>query len=362
MFTSAIFLAGLAAAASSRQSKITIGENSVGQPSGVRGEIVAEQEEGKDIQFVIKLHGLAPDSEHAWQIYSNPVVNFDCSTAGNPFDPENKKTGVAGDLGNFKAGPRGNAEVKVSDPVASLFGEHAITDQSIVIHSKAEDPYNGNVEAGDEKLGGPRVACGNFKVTEVKANSAGPRKPDSCDGDQIQCVIEGDTLSKIAESHKLPLDKLVAANPQFSDNADLIFPGDKVCIPQACFPKRAPATCDGEILTKVKAGDTLFQLASANNLELDTIMEANPQLGPDFDLIFPGDQVCKPEGCPAFEPVEDNCKFSVVEEFDDAGETTAPSSDINEEDSGYSTAANLANSAESIAASVLVIIAAIFAF
>jgi hypothetical protein len=46
------------------------------------------------------------------------------------------------------------------------------------------------------------------------------------------------------------------------------------------------------ILTKVVGGDALFKLALANDLDLEDLIGANPQLGPDFDLIFPGDGVC----------------------------------------------------------------------
>jgi spore coat assembly protein SafA len=46
----------------------------------------------------------------------------------------------------------------------------------------------------------------------------------------VHTVIPGDTLWQIARDNNVSLDTLIAANPQI-DNPDLIFPGDKVTIP-----------------------------------------------------------------------------------------------------------------------------------
>jgi spore coat assembly protein SafA len=61
--------------------------------------------------------------------------------------------------------------------------------------------------------------------------SRGETTVPSSDGAQIHTVIEGDTLWQIAESNHVSLDALIAANPQFAANPDLIYPGQQVNIP-----------------------------------------------------------------------------------------------------------------------------------
>jgi hypothetical protein len=60
---------------------------------------------------------------------------------------------------------------------------------------------------------------------------------------------------------------------------------------------RLPAVCpSGEILTVVIAGDSLDEIAQANDYDLAILINANGQF-PDPDLIYPGDQVCIPADC-----------------------------------------------------------------
>jgi LysM repeat protein len=199
--------------------------------------------------------------------------------------------------------------------------------------------------------------------TETNTPPSGPRHPASCDGQEIHCVKSGDTLSKISDQYKLDLVKLEAANPQFEDNYDLIYPGDKVCIPESCYPSRKPAKCDGEILTKVVGGDTLFKLALANDLELQDLIDANSQLGPDYDLIFPGDQVCKPKDCGKWdvEAVHEEPTYEVVVEYTKDG-TADTGSDVDSEN-GYTTKSSfLTSSASSMVASIILVLGAVGMF
>jgi LysM domain len=53
-------------------------------------------------------------------------------------------------------------------------------------------------------------------------------------------VMPGDTLSRIAQAHGIPLQALLAANQQI-DNPDLIFVGQKISIPSAEEPTTTPA-------------------------------------------------------------------------------------------------------------------------
>jgi LysM repeat protein len=150
------------------------------------------------------------------------------------------------------------------------------------------------------------------------------RAPDSCDGGIIECVVEGETLSSIAQAYGLDLVQITDANPQFSSNFDLIFINERVCIPTICNPYREPARCVGDILTLVEFGDTLYDLAVAYNLKFTVLIAVNPHLGPNYDLIFAGDVICKPMSCPSFITAgEASNKFECVEEV--VANTTAPS-------------------------------------
>jgi LysM repeat protein len=230
-----------------------------------------------------------------------------------------------------------------------LYGDDAITTQSVVI-------------GGNSEL----LACGNYQVKETITHVSGPRAPASCDGQEIHCVKSGDTLSKISKQYKLDLPKLKAANPHFADNFDLIYPGDKVCIPEACYPSRKPAKCDGDLLTKVVGGDTLYKLALANDLELKDLIDANSQLGPDFDLIFPGDQVCKPKDCGTwdYDAEYEEPTYEIVIEYTQEGTAAEGSTgSIAGSDTGYSSVpSNLTSSASSMVASILLVLGAVAMF
>jgi len=57
----------------------------------------------------------------------------------------------------------------------------------------------------------------------------GSENPISCDG-ELYRVRMGDTLFEISRRKNVPLEKLIAANPQI-ENPDVIKPGQKICIP-----------------------------------------------------------------------------------------------------------------------------------
>ncbi|HEY8462908.1 MAG TPA: LysM peptidoglycan-binding domain-containing protein [Bacillota bacterium] len=107
-----------------------------------------------------------------------------------------------------------------------------------------------------------------------------------CPGGWIYRVVAGDTMYTIANRHGISLDALLQANPQISD-ANLIFPGQEICIPGA------PVPCPNGVHYTVMAGDTLFEIARRNNLPLSALIAANPQIT-DADRIFPGQVICIP--------------------------------------------------------------------
>ncbi|MGE5553761.1 MAG: LysM peptidoglycan-binding domain-containing protein [Betaproteobacteria bacterium] len=101
-------------------------------------------------------------------------------------------------------------------------------------------------------------------------------------------VQPGDTLSAIARRFGVSLAVLLAVNPEIAD-PDLIFPGQVVRIP-LMPPSRPPV---GRCLYVIQPGDTLSEIARRFGLDLDTLINANPQIT-NPDLIFPGQIIFVP--------------------------------------------------------------------
>lgn len=120
-----------------------------------------------------------------------------------------------------------------------------------------------------------------------------------CPNGTIYTVQPGDTIFSIAAKYGVTPDEILAANPEITD-PDLIFPDQEICIPDEF-------DCpDGTIYT-VKPGDTLSKIANENDLTLDELLEANPQIT-DPNQIFVGEKICIPK--PAFE-CEDGIEYII---------------------------------------------------
>lgn len=88
-------------------------------------------------------------------------------------------------------------------------------------------------------------------------------------------VMKGDTMWQIAMKHGIELNELLEANPQIS-NSSLIYPGQIINIP----------TNDTTSYTVTK-GDTMWHIAAKYGIGLSDLMAANPQVT-NSALIFPG--------------------------------------------------------------------------
>jgi LysM repeat protein len=89
---------------------------------------------------------------------------------------------------------------------------------------------------GIDTVGEYEQALSELPETNPPPDLAEPQPPTetsmpTSDGAKVHTVIEDDWLSKIAEDNDVSLDALLAANPQFAANPDLILPGQKVSIP-----------------------------------------------------------------------------------------------------------------------------------
>jgi LysM repeat protein len=123
--------------------------------------------------------------------------------------------------------------------------------------------------------------------------------------DAAHTVRSGETLSGIARAHGVPLQELLAANPQIR-NPDLIHPGQQVNLPQArarqpasaADPTNAAPATEGARTHTFQRGDAMGRIASQNGLSLDQLMGANPHIQ-DPRRVRPGTQVTIPNAAEA---------------------------------------------------------------
>ncbi len=104
---------------------------------------------------------------------------------------------------------------------------------------------------------------------------------------KIHIVKKGDTLFELSKKYNVSLQKLIEANPQIA-NPDQLHLGDKVKIPASAVKVDG----DGANIFKhiVKQGDSLWKLAKAWGLSLQSLVQANPQLS-DPNVLKVGEVV-----------------------------------------------------------------------
>lgn len=106
-------------------------------------------------------------------------------------------------------------------------------------------------------------------------------------------VKQGDSMSAIATAKGLTLSQLEAMNPQAghpAGNFGVIWPGDVLHLSQ---PANAP-TAGNPVYHTVVEGDSLSAIAEANSISLEQIEALNPNAGHpagNYGNIWPGDQV-----------------------------------------------------------------------
>lgn len=147
-------------------------------------------------------------------------------------------------------------------------------------------PAAGEAE-GAPAAAGPESAAETSPAEPAPESApAAPPPPPECPGGQVVEVRPGDTLFLIARRHGVSLAALLLANPQITE-AGRIFPGQRVCVPSA------PPGCPGGRLVVVRPGDTLFSIGQRAGVPVEAMIAANPQL-PDPGALFPGQIVCVP--------------------------------------------------------------------
>lgn len=156
-------------------------------PTGAKGLVSFQQDNfSAPTKIVANVFNLKPNSLHGFHIHEFGDMTDGCTSAGGHFNPAGKTHGGpldterhAGDLGNLKTDPHGNAYLAMIDNQVKLFGSESVIGRSVVVHEREDDLGKGS--SPDSKLtgnSGPRVACGviglskEFKNIVPKENAA----------------------------------------------------------------------------------------------------------------------------------------------------------------------------------------------
>ena len=132
-----------------------------------------------------------------------------------------------------------------------------------------------------------------------KAQSAGSRAAAAAPvpAPPEYVVVEGDTVSGIAERFGLATAEVLAANGL--GWSSLIFPGQRLALPGGTDDGSAPPPPRGPEIARhvVVEGDTVGSIAAAYGLDVASVLSANG-LGPT-SLIFPGESIVLPLADPS---------------------------------------------------------------
>ncbi|MEG6616229.1 LysM peptidoglycan-binding domain-containing protein [Peptococcaceae bacterium 1198_IL3148] len=112
-------------------------------------------------------------------------------------------------------------------------------------------------------------------------------EPTECPpGSREYTIRAGDTFFRLAQRFGVSVDDIIAANPGVDPNRLQV--GQVVCIPQPDVPP-----CPGGRLYVIRPGDNLFVIARRNNISLERLIAANPQIE-DPDVVSVGETICIP--------------------------------------------------------------------
>lgn len=120
---------------------------------------------------------------------------------------------------------------------------------------------------------------------------------------KIHIVKKGDTLYSLAKKFNVSLDQLIAMNPQLKDPNQLSV-GMKVKVPSSSYSTGGYEVIHKHV---VKEGDTLWKLSKAWGVPLNMMIAANPQLkNPNVLLVGQVVNIPKPGGEQVEDKVEEN--------------------------------------------------------
>lgn len=160
--------------------------------------------------------------------------------------------------------------VKPGDTMYKIAQENNVSlDELIGANPKIKEPY---------------VLYPAMKICIPQDNGM-PMLPNNCKS--IYTVQSGDTMYRIAQRNKVSLEELLEANPQIKDPS-ILYVGQKICIPKN---NQLP---ECEEYYSVKPGDTMYDIAQRYDLSLDALVAANPQIA-NPAILYPGQKICIPE-------------------------------------------------------------------
>ena len=116
-----------------------------------------------------------------------------------------------------------------------------------------------------------------------------PPVPGPCPGGTIYTIRAGDTLYSLARRYNTTVDAIQKANPGLDPRSLQV--GRRICIPGS-----EPVSCPDGTLYTIKAGDTLYGLARRYNTTVAAIQKANPGLDPRSLQV--GRKICIPSAVP----------------------------------------------------------------
>lgn len=96
----------------------------------------------------------------------------------------------------------------------------------------------------------------------------------------VHAVQQGQTLFAISRAYAVPVEELLKANPAARDGLSI---GQELLIPQAAVVKKEARTApvmakDGELIHTVARKETLFGIARRYGLDINDLLERNPEL------------------------------------------------------------------------------------
>lgn len=138
-------------------------------------------------------------------------------------------------------------------------------------------------EAGGTLQGGRAVASALAVVACLMVSDALlAQETRTIDGKKftVHAVQQGQTLFAISRAYAVPVEDLLKANPAARDGLSI---GQELLIPQAAVVKKEARTApvmakDGELIHTVGKKETLFGIARRYGLDINDLLERNPEL------------------------------------------------------------------------------------